>query len=185
MINIVWLGSVLYASIAGADSAPNIDIAELEQSIHQQINWERQNHGLAALESDEQLVAIARNHSRDMASQHFFSHVNVQGEDPTVRGKRQGWDMKKQINPKTVVYGLAENIYLTHLFDNVVTRTINGITLKSEHHWQTRDQLVQSIVQGLMGSLPHRKNILSSQFDRQGIGAAISGNEVYVTEDLF
>jgi len=36
-----------------------------------------------------------------------------------------------------------------------------------------------------MDSPPHRKNILSPNYDQQGIGVTISGHEIYVTEDMF
>lgn len=37
---------------------------------------------------------------------------------------------------------------------------------------------------GLMSSPPHRANILSTQYNALGVGAARSGNELYVTEDF-
>jgi uncharacterized protein YkwD len=35
-----------------------------------------------------------------------------------------------------------------------------------------------------MNSQGHRENILDSNYDREGIGAAFVGNAVYVTEDF-
>jgi len=182
---LLWLGSIQLISTASADSPPPFDAAELERQIHQRINQERQNHGLAPLNGDEQLVAVARNHSLDMASHHFFNHVNLQGEYPSDRAQRQGWNQQKQIDPTTVATGVAENIFLARLYDKVYTTKQDGRVIKKEYEWVDPNRLVQSIVQGWLNSPHHRKVMLSPQYDRQGIGAVVSGYDVYVTEDLF
>lgn len=185
LILILWLGFVRFISIAGAESRPPIKAVDLERQIHQQVNRIRQNYGLAELDNDEQLAAIARHHSRDMANRHFFNHINLQGESPSDRAIRRGWHNKKQIGPETLAYGVAENIFLASLYDKQFTTLQNGIPVKKEYAWKNPNQVVQTVVQGWMNSPPHRKLILSTQYDRQGIGIAISGNEVYVTENLF
>jgi len=179
------LGVAPYLVAADTDAQPPITAAELERQIHQQINRERQNHGLPQLESDELLTGIARKHSRDMASYHFFSHTNLQGEGPVERAKNQGWDKKKQADANTWAIGPGENIFMNHLYDKVVTTKQNGVTVKKEYAWKTPEEIAQSTVQGWMDSPPHRKNILSPKYDQQGIGVAISGHEIYVTEDMF
>ncbi|MGR8940567.1 MAG: CAP domain-containing protein [Gammaproteobacteria bacterium] len=182
---LLCLGLTPLGSMAGTHSLSPIDTVDLELQIHQQINRERLNRGLTALNDDAQLVAIARNHSRDMASRHFFNHVNLQGEYPSARTKRQGWDKQKPIDSKTLATGVAENIFLARLYDKVYTTKRNGITLKKEYEWISSNQLVQTIVQGWIHSPHHRKVMFSSQYDRQGIGVFISGHDVYVTENLF
>jgi uncharacterized protein YkwD len=170
---------------AYAGTQPEINPFELERQIHRQINRERQNHGLPPFAMDKQLTVIARNHSHDMARYRFFNHTNLHGEGPTERGKNQGWNMKKQIGPDTWLVSLAENLFLNHLYDQVVSTVRNGMTVKKEYAWKTQSKIVLETVQGLMDSPHHQKNILSPLYDRQGIGIAISGNDIYVTEDLF
>jgi uncharacterized protein YkwD len=184
-IIILWFGAVYFPANAGAAAQPSIDTVEMERQIHRLINRERQNRGLAALNWDKKLAAIARNHSLDMAKNHFFSHINLQEEDPDDRGKRQGLDEKKQIGPNSWAIGLAENIFLNNLYDKVTTTTLNGVTVKKEYAWKTQEEIARTTVQGWMNSPSHRSNILSPQYDRQGIGVAISGKDVYVTDDLF
>lgn len=181
----IWLGFTQSISAASADSPPPIDAAELERKIHQHINRERQIHGLAPLNGDEQLVAVARNHSLDMASHQFFNHVNLQGEYPSDRAQRQGWNQQKQIDPATVATGVAENIFLARLYDKVYTTKQDGRVIKKEYDWLDSGRLVRTIVQGWLNSPHHRKVMLSPQYDRQGIGVVVSGYDVYVTEDLF
>ncbi|MEC4748020.1 CAP domain-containing protein [Methylomicrobium sp. Wu6] len=185
LTSILWLGTVQFASAVGADSPPPINSNELERQIHQQINWIRQNHGLPPLNAEEQLTTVARKHSQDMASHHFFNHVNLRGEYPSDRAKRQGWDKKKQIDATTLATGVAENIFLARLYDKIVTTKQNGITVKKDYEWIAPNRLVQTIVQGWMDSPHHRKVMLSPQYDRQGIGVVVSEYDVYVTENLF
>jgi uncharacterized protein YkwD len=183
---LLWLGLIPAASSASAAALPPaIDPAELERQIHQQINRERQKHGLTPLGDDQGLVAIARSHSLDMARHRFFNHVNLQGEYPSDRARRQGWNKQKRINPHTVATGLAENIFLARLYEKIYTLKENGITVGKEYEWTDPDRLVQTIVQGWMNSPHHRNVMLSSQYDRQGIGVVVSGYDVYVTENLF
>lgn len=185
LLLILCLSVACYPVAADIAGQPKITTAELELLIHQQVNRERQKHGLPELASDELLAEIARKHSSDMARNHFFSHTNLQGEGPAERAKSLGWDKKKQIGPNTWALGLGENIYLNHLYDKVVTVKQNGVTVKKEYLWKSQEEIVKSTVQGWMDSRLHRENILSPQYDRQGIGVAISGNDIYITEDMF
>ena len=182
---IFCLGFAHYPAAADIGAPPQITAGELERQIHQQINRVRQNHGLPQLNSDELLAAIARKHSSDMARHHFFNHTNLQGEGPVERAKNQGWNKKKQAGANTWAIGPGENIFMNHLYDKVVTTRQNGVAVKKEYLWKTPEEIAQSTVQGWMDSPPHRKNILSPKYDQQGIGVAISGYEIYVTEDVF
>lgn len=182
---IFCLGIVHYPLSADAGAQPKFDISEMEQQIHRLINRERQSHGLAPLLWDEQLTLIARNHSLDMARHHFFSHTNLQGEDATARGRHLGWNRKKQVGPTTWLTGLAENIFLNHLYDQVIRTVQDGIAIDQEYVWNPQEKIAHSTVRSWMDSPSHRKNILSPLYDRQGIGIAILEGEVLITQDLF
>lgn len=185
LTTLFWLVGSYGSAQAYNGAPPRIDLNRLERQIHQQVNHERQKQGLAPLVQDEKLTLIARNHSQDMARHNYFSHIDMQGEDPAARGKRQGWNSKKQIDSRSWKTGLSENLYLGSLYSRILTTTENGRVVDKEYVWNNPDQLVNTIVQGWMESPQHRKNIFSPLIDRQGIGVAISGNRVYVTEDLY
>lgn len=174
-----------FPAAAGSNEQPPIDPEQLALLIHEKINQKRLEHGLEPLEMNEQLCEIARNHSRDMVLQHFFSHINPQGEDPAMRGRRQGWDKKKRIDADTWAVGLAENIFLNHLYDRVTTITENGVVVEKQYAWKSQEDIAHSTVKGWMDSLGHRKNLLSPQFDQHGVGVAIDANDVFITQDLF
>lgn len=161
------------------NSAPDIDISTLEMQIHNGINQQRKNNGLSALRYDSSLAAIARKHSADMAKNNYFSHDNLQGLDPTDRGNQAGYSCYKDYGSYYTT-GIAENIMQNNLYDSVTY--YNGIP---RYAWNSQTEIAESTVSGWMSSPGHRQNILTSTYDREGIGVAIaSDDKVYVTEDF-
>jgi uncharacterized protein YkwD len=67
-------------------------------SLQQAFEWQmfdltnavRVKHGLAPLSWDERARRSARNHSLDMATNNYFDHVNLKGQDPFERMEAQG-----------------------------------------------------------------------------------------------
>ena len=143
-------------------SAPGIRPADLERLVHERINNERVDRKLSALGLDRRLSAIARAHSEDMARRNFFSHVNPDGEDPTARGAHAGYECHKEFG-RAVREGLAENLFQASLPRRM-------------------DEIVRASVRGWMNSSGHRRNILEKGYDRTGLGVAISGNTIYITQ---
>ncbi len=67
------------------EQEPNVTVqtpltAEMESLVHQRINQVRQQHHLNQLQVDERLARVARQHSRQMARQNFFSHTSPAGD---------------------------------------------------------------------------------------------------------
>lgn len=161
------------------NAQPAIDIPTLEKEIHNGINQQRISNGLSSLSYDASLASIARKHSADMARNYYFSHYNLQGLDPTGRGSRDGYSCYKNYGSYYTT-GIAENIMQNNLYDSVTY--YNGIP---RYDWNSQDEIAQSTVSGWMNSPGHRQNILTSTYDREGIGVAIaSDDKVYITEDF-
>ncbi|MHA2055477.1 MAG: CAP domain-containing protein, partial [Candidatus Hodarchaeales archaeon] len=166
-----------------APGSPTYNILLLEKKIHDLINVERQNQGLIPLEWDGELNLIAREHSLDMDDSNFFDHTNPSGEDPTDRGNEAGYSCRKDYG-SYYTYGLAENIHQGWLYNSIIYTTFMGITTTS-YNWMSLEEIAVRSVQGWMGSLGHRENILTSTYDKEGIGVAISSDyKVYVTENF-
>lgn len=156
------------------DPKSQIDISELEQEVHRRINTERTNNGLRPLSWDSKIVQIAREHSEDMVTRNFYSHDNPDGEDPTDRGNRHGYDCTKDYG-SYYTYGLAENIAITPIYSDVISC---GSTT-------SLNSLAECIVDGWMTSPGHRENILTSTYTKTGIGIAYSKNdEAYSTQNF-
>ena len=157
---------------------PEIRIADLERRVHDLINKTRLEHHLTALVYDERLATIARGHSRDMSTRHFFSHTNPDGLDPTARGKRAGFTCRKQVSSRSFREGLGENLYQ----DNLYTRfRITGT--ERTYDWNTPEEIAGHSVKGWMNSAGHRHNILEPIYSQTGIGIAIGDDDkVFLTQ---
>lgn len=157
---------------------PKFTAMELEQLIHQEVNRRRERGHVKPLEYDTVLARIARGHSQDMAKNGYFSHIDSRGRNPTQRARAHGYPIMKN-SGNLFTNGIAENIYRTSLHRWVVH--YYGTT----YRWKTIDQIAESVVNGWMESYGHRRNVLSRNADRQGIGIAVTGDfRVYVTQNL-
>jgi uncharacterized protein YkwD len=178
---ILFLGVVSIATLFAAPrrpGQPDIRIPSLEHRVHDLINKTRVEHMLGLLVFDERLSAIARGHSRDMASRDFFGHTNPDGLDATARGKRAGFTCRKQVSARSFREGLGENLYQDNLYARI--RTIG--TTRS-YDWNTSDNIAANSVRAWMNSQGHRHNILESVYTHTGIGIAIGDDDkVYVTQ---
>lgn len=163
------------------DEKPEINIFELEIEIHNLVNIERQNYGLSTLEYDTELAEIARAHSQDMATRNYFSHDNPEGQGPTERAKAAGYDCFKDFGTY-FTDGISENIFQNNLYKKV-THYKDGTTI---YDWITQSEIAISTVEGWMNSSGHRQNILTSTYDKEGIGVAISSDyKVFITQDFW
>lgn len=159
-------------------SGPKINIDKLEKEIHNLVNKERHIKGLSELRWNKTLNAIARMHSKDMIEKNYFSHQSPEGHDFTYRYKKHGFACEIHIG--NITHNGAENISQDNLFDSVVYK--DGAAF---YNWNTKKEIVESIVRRWMSSRGHRENILSPYWKSEGIGAAISEDgKVYVTENF-
>jgi len=160
---------------------PVINIQELELSIHDLINSERQKNGIPLLQYDDKLADIARAHSQDMANRNYFDHNNPEGDGPTERAIKAGYPVHKELGGGWYSDGIAENIHKGWLYSQ-----ITYIGISTTYDWYTQAEIAYNCVNGWMNSPGHRQNILTSSYDKEGIGVSISNDyAVYVTQDFW
>lgn len=158
---------------------PQINLQYLEKAIHQQVNLERHPHGLPPLAWDDQLARIAVKHSRNMAERNFFSHYCPEGYTLANRYQEEGYTGAHQ-NSRTICSG-GENLLQTYLYDYLLVK--NGQRI---YNWLSENKIAELSVGLWMKSPSHRKNILSPNFHREGLGIAIAPDgKVYITQDFF
>lgn len=158
---------------------PKFDPGKIENLIYQYTNEQRTRNGLATLANDASLASIARSHSEDMAVNGYMSHVNLDGKDPSDRAASVGYSCYKDYGTY-YTYGVAENIAQNWLYTSYMT---SGIY--TSYNWHTEESLAREIVEGWMESPGHRQNILTSTYDRIGIGVGIASNDaVYSTQNF-
>ena len=150
-------------------------LGECKKFIFEKTNAERRAYGLHDLTWDSSLANIAHEHSMDMAQNDFFSHVNLEGEDPTMRAIRQGYNVRKELGGGWYSEGIAENI------GEMPTGNVIGIGYVSHDP----DSIATAQVQSWMNSPGHRANILNPQYDRLGVGVAYDGFYYRSTQNFY
>ncbi len=141
--------------------------AEIE--VHRLINLEREKYGLQTLEYDEKLSSVAKLHSIDMADDEYFAHETPEGLTPTDRASKSDYTCQYQIG-NLIYSGIGENLYM-----------VQGPTVSI---MSTPQSIAESAVSGWMDSPGHKKNILTSNFSKEGIGVSISEFTIHVTENF-
>lgn len=134
--------------------------SKLEMKVHRSINDVRIAHGLDRLSYKQDLVALARYHSEDMANENYFAHDSPGGESMVDRYQKFdisgcGWK--------------GENIYYFE-----------------EYYVDNLTEFADTVVAGWMNSKGHRENILTPEFDSEAIGVyrTGSGDKIYVTQNF-
>lgn len=159
---------------------PNISIQELELKIHDLINIERTNNRLSALSIDSNLVRIARIHSEDMAVNDFFDHINLDGEDPSDRAIKFNYFCRKDYG-SYYTEGVGENLFQVPLYESC-TYYENNPSECVYFNWYSLEKIAEIVVQGWMKSPGHRENILTADYDKEGVGAYIHRDYIYITQ---
>ena len=140
--------------------ASRIAVPELERQIHDLVNKERRKHGLPAMRRDDALGRIAIKHSRDMAEKKYFGHTSPEGHGYSYRYMKNGYACG--ITVDGVLRRGAENIF--RLFP------------------RAGEDPAEATIRGWMANKEDRTNILSSPWEREGIGIYIGpDNVLYIT----
>jgi uncharacterized protein YkwD len=115
-----------------------------------------------------------------MAAQRYFGHVNLQERDPTARGAAVGYTCRKDYD-SYYTYGIAENLFATYRYNSVLFVDKRAI----EYDWNTEEAIAEETVDAWMNSPDHWENLLDPGMVREGIGIALSKDDlVFVTEDF-
>jgi uncharacterized protein YkwD len=139
---------------------PATQMAALESRINQMIEDERLklNPTAQPLALDSELVGIARERSADMAKRNTFSGP---GDDTHISATML---MDRDARFQGL---LGENVAAQHYVKQ------SGVDPQV---------FAKRFVDTWLQSEPHRKNLAFSDYNRTGIGAAVNGDTVYVTQ---
>ena len=164
------LGLLAGAGLVGALFAPSLALAtqvlqfrsktqleEVERLVLDRVNEERTRRGFEALVSEPELGSIARSHSMDMLERDYVGHVDPEGNGAVQRVHERH---------RRLVGEVSENIW-------------GGV--RSEEKGPT--ELAADIMDALMESAGHRRNILAQELTHIGLGIYSSpGRRVLTTE---
>jgi len=139
---------------------PRTQMAELEQRIFELVQDERHkiDPNAKPLALDSELIGVARAHSDDMAVKNYFAHKSPTGVSSAdiIMDKDEKWQGL-----------LGENLAAQHF--NV------GYDVDI-------DVFAHRFVESWLESPSHKENLAFAAYDKTGVGAAVSGDTIYVTE---
>lgn len=139
---------------AWALAAQEFDAQTFTRRIWELTNQARAENGLQPLKRESGLDDLAALHSRNMARDERFDHVDSQGM--SVEGRALAY------YPEFLQVGIGENLYL-----------IESSKREFDPH---------RVVQGWLASPGHRANILDTDYTHIGIGICQSGDKLYSTQ---
>jgi uncharacterized protein YkwD len=141
-------------------------------------NHHREAGGVSLLSLDPELSDVARAHSQDMSRNDYFSHENLEGQSPSDRAADAGYVCRKFFGLYRA--GVGENLFQGWLFSSYTRRGVDRT-----YDYMSPRQIATQALDSLMDSPGHRENILTSHYERIGVGVAVSDDQkVYVTQNF-
>jgi uncharacterized protein YkwD len=139
---------------------PKTEMAALESRIFELVQTERHklNPDSKPLALDSELLGVARQRSADMADRNYFAHASPQGQTSASLIMDEDADFQGL---------LGENLAAQHFS--------KGYAIDVE-------SFAQRFVQTWIASPEHRDNLAFTAYDRSGVGAAVNGDTIYVTQ---
>jgi uncharacterized protein YkwD len=139
---------------------PHTQMAALEERIFELVQDERHkiDPNAKELALDSELVGVARERSADMAAKNYFAHAAPDGSTSA------SIIMDKDADFQGL---LGENLAAQHY------RAAQGVDVEVFAH---------RFVDTWLGSESHKENLAFAPYDRSGVGAAVNGDTVYVTQ---
>ena len=169
-----------YPSTNPVAQPPPVDpLVEVRTTAMSLVNEARAEHGLSPLETSDQLVQIATDHSEDMAARGYFAHDSPDGETYLDRYHAAGFYC--QLRTGWVIHQGAENLYKGWASSGLTIRNWKIVNVEVAN----AQGLAMEAVEGWMQSPGHRANILNDVWRQQGIGVAVSQSDrVYLTQSF-
>ena len=114
-----------------SNRSASLNLSNDEIQIHYLVNNERRRKGLGNLNWDDDLARLARNYSRQMARESFFSHFDRNGDSVVERAEKsnvRGWSR------------IGENLFFCEGYDNFDSLAVRGWMNSSEHRRNILDR---------------------------------------------
>jgi uncharacterized protein YkwD len=139
---------------------PHTQMTALESRIYDLIETERLkiDPKAKALRLDSELVGVAREKSADMAAKNYLLHKSPDGQTTADIIMDKDADFQGLLGENIAAEGYQAKY---------------GIDVEAYAH---------AIVNTWLGSDDHKQNLSYPAYDRTGVGAAVSGDTVYVTQ---
>jgi uncharacterized protein YkwD len=155
-----WVGAVPGVMsgqefVASPDSARE-PLEAYERAVHQSVNGLREDAGVGRLTHNDDIAAVARAHSADMAARDFFAHRNPDGQTARDRLREAGEPCAAP----------GENLAQLEVAPDSPAEF--GLTVAGQ--WDRSDR--------------HRENLLREGYRREGIGVELRDGSAWITQLL-
>jgi len=167
---LVLVVAVGYTAVAEPIEDEPLDTEEVERIVVEETNEVRTERGLRRLETDGSLRSGARSHSSDMARHGYVGHEANDGEHPFERygecsdGGYAGENVASAWYGKNFVYDEAE---------------VPTLHLSSER------EVAEHLVRAWMNSEGHRETLLNEDWEKIGIGIAVTEEDKVLATQAF
>ncbi len=152
--------------VAISDAVAVADSHEVATWIVTLTDEERVAAGLAPLQRDKRIDAIAQAHSAAMLANRKLDH-KLAGKNANDRAQSAGYNCHRALGGGRYTFGLSENISM------------------HEGAWHfTPEPMARDMVDGWMDSPGHRANIMNPMNERIGVGVAQEGGLWYATQNF-
>lgn len=162
-------------------TAAAIDLHQLARVVHDKVNAVRVREQLAPVDWNAALGKIATGHSQNMVGHNYFAHQDRAGNQFLQRYERAGFSCKIPEEPPYYLLG-AENLALVH---RVAQWRVYADGRKEAAVVLTVDQIAEAAVQGWWDSEGHRRNMLTPQWQTEGIGIALTADGRFLITQNF
>jgi uncharacterized protein YkwD len=157
------------------------DHTEIAKQVHKRINQIRRKHGLSKLKWTGPLAHVATSHSQDMGQRDYFAHSSPEGDDFQTRYRRADINCRVPAGKNQYFTG-GENIHKT--WRAASTRQWSD-GREEELGVRSINQVAEQAVEGWMNSQGHRENILTPEWQSEGIGVWIrEDGAIFITQNF-
>ncbi|MFD1589495.1 CAP domain-containing protein [Halorientalis brevis] len=182
------LALVVFVAVAGAHFLSSTDVATAKENsrlnenrtahiVHELVNEERAEHGLPPLDYDQQLAAIASDHSATMAEADTVTHSRTDGGAASAQVPNGAVQCNGSQAENATAVG-RETVAKTKVYTPVNTS-------RGTEFFNTERELARGIVDKWLQSPQQRERLLHSSWQAEGVGIEIRGDDtVYVTQEF-
>jgi uncharacterized protein YkwD len=157
------------------------DHAEIAKQVHKRINQIRRKQGLSKLKWKKPLAHVATAHSQDMGQRDYFDHNSPEGDNFQNRYHRANFECRVPAGNNQYFTG-GENIHKT--WRAAGTRQWSD-GRQEEIGIRKINQIAEQAVEGWMNSQGHRENILTPEWQSEGIGVWIrEDGAIFITQNF-
>lgn len=175
LLNLLLLSFSFGASLNSKINPSNPDTKLLSYAVFLETNTQREKYGVHPLIYTPQLSAVAKYHSNEMVKYNFLGHNDKNGNSFSKRMRYHKLPRTRLSENCATSFGIEYNGHSKIMFKGLGKFKKNGKIIPV----RTYRSAAKNIVNNLINSKGHRKNILDSKMNKIGVGTSF-----YIKKDF-